>query len=136
MDFNDLLNLMVEKKSSDLFITDGVAPSMKINGQIVPISKNSLSGEVIGQLLHSIMSEKQRREFAETRECNFAIMNREKTARFRVSAFQQRDMPGMVLRRIETKIPSIDDLQLPPVLKDLSMTKRGIIIFCRRDRHR
>ncbi|MCG9481163.1 PilT/PilU family type 4a pilus ATPase [Acinetobacter pittii] len=129
MDFNDLLNLMVEKKSSDLFITDGVAPSMKINGQIVPISKNSLSGEIIGQLLHSIMSEKQRKEFADTRECNFAIMNRDKTARFRVSAFQQRDMPGMVLRRIETKIPSIDDLQLPPVLKDLSMTKRGIIIF-------
>ncbi|MFY0084478.1 type IV pili twitching motility protein PilT, partial [Acinetobacter baumannii] len=73
--------------------------------------------------------EKQRKEFAETRECNFAIMNRDKTARFRVSAFQQRDMPGMVLRRIETKIPSIDDLQLPTVLKDLSMTKRGIIIF-------
>jgi twitching motility protein PilU len=56
-------------------------------------------------------------------------MNREKTARFRVSAFQQRDMPGMVLRRIETKIPTMDDLKLPPVLKDLAMTKRGIIIF-------
>lgn len=87
MDFNDLLNLMVEKKSSDLFITDGVAPSMKINGQIVPISKNSLSGEVIGQLLHSIMSEKQRREFAETRECNFAIMNREKNGAFSCQCF-------------------------------------------------
>jgi twitching motility protein PilU len=101
MDFNDLLNLMIQQSASDLFITADVEPSMK-NGQIVPVSKSKLSGEVVGQLLHSIMSDKQRKEFAETRECNFAIVNREKTARFRVSAFQQRDMPGMVLRRIET----------------------------------
>ena len=129
MDFNDLLNLMIQQKASDLFITADVEPSMKINGQILPIAKAKLTGEITGQLLNSIMSEKQRKEFAETRECNFAISNRDKTARFRVSAFQQRDQPGMVLRRIETVIPTMDELKLPPILKELAMTKRGIIIF-------
>ena len=129
MDFNDLLNLMIQQKASDLFITADVEPSMKINGQILPIAKTKLTGEITGQLLNSIMSEKQRKEFAETRECNFAISNRDKTARFRVSAFQQRDQPGMVLRRIETVIPTMDELKLPPILKELAMTKRGIIIF-------
>ncbi|GAH40693.1 unnamed protein product, partial [marine sediment metagenome] len=129
MDFNDLLNLMIQQNASDLFVTADVEPSMKINGQIVPVAKTKLSGEIVGQLLHSIMSDKQRKEFADTRECNFAITNREKTARFRVSAFQQRDMPGMVLRRIETVIPTMDELKLPAILKDLAMTKRGIIIF-------
>ena len=129
MDFNDLLNLMIQQKASDLFVTAEVEHSMKINGQIVPVAKTKLTGEIVGQLINSIMSDKQRKEFTETRECNFAIMNREKTARFRVSAFQQRDQPGMVLRRIETKIPTMDELKLPPVLKDLAMTKRGIIIF-------
>ena len=129
MDFNDLLNYMIQQKASDLFITADVEPSMKINGQIVPVAKGKLTGDVARQLLNSIMSEKQRKEFADTHECNFAIMNRDKTARFRVSAFQQRDMPGMVLRRIETQIPTMDELKLPPVLKELAMTKRGIIIF-------
>ncbi len=129
MDFNDLLNLMIQQKASDLFITADVEPSMKINGQIVPVAKTKLSGEVIAQLIYAIMSEKQRQEFEKTRECNFAISNRDKTARFRVSAFQQRDMPGMVLRRIETKIPTLEELNLPPTLKDLALEKRGIIIF-------
>lgn len=129
MDFNDLLNMMIQQQASDLFITADVEPSMKINGQILPISKTKLTGEITGQLLNSIMSEKQRKEFAETRECNFAINNRDQTARFRVSAFQQRDQPGMVLRRIETVIPTMDELKLPPILKELAMAKRGIIIF-------
>lgn len=129
MDFNDLLNLMIQQNASDLFVTADVEPSMKINGQIVPVAKTKLSGEIVGQLVNSIMTDKQRKEFADTRECNFAITNREKTARFRVSAFQQRDMPGMILRKIETHIPTMDDLKLPEVLKELAMTKRGIIIF-------
>ena len=87
MDFNDLLNLMIQQQASDLFMTADVEPSMKINGQILPIAKTKLTGEITGQLLNSIMSEKQRKEFAETRECNFATSNRDKTARFRVSAF-------------------------------------------------
>nr|MBP8207913.1 PilT/PilU family type 4a pilus ATPase [Acinetobacter sp.] len=94
-----------------------------------PVVKTKLNGEIIGQLIHSIMTDKQRKEFAETRECNFAITNKDKTARFRVSAFQQRDLPGMVLRRIETKIPTTEELKLPPILKDLAMTKRGIILL-------
>lgn len=129
MEFNDLLRLMVEKNGSDLFVTAGVAPSMKINGKIIPVTKTALSPEVVGQLIHSVMSDKQREEFRITRECNFAITDKDETARFRVSAFVQRDMPGMVLRRIETHIPSVEDLKLPTVIKDLAMTKRGIIIF-------
>ena len=129
MDFNDLLDLMITHKASDLFVTADVEPSMKINGEIIPVVKTKLNGEIIGQLIHSIMTDKQRKEFAETRECNFAITNKDKTARFRVSAFQQRDLPGMVLRRIETKIPTTEELKLPPILKDLAMTKRGIIIL-------
>ena len=129
MDFNDLLDLMITQKASDLFISADVEPSMKINGEIIPVGKTKLNAEVIAKLIHAIMSDKQRQEFAETRESNFAISNRDQTARFRVSAFQQRDMPGMVLRRIESKIPSIEELNLPPILKDLAMTKRGIIIF-------
>ena len=129
MDFNDLLDLMITHKASDLFVTADVEPSMKINGEIIPVVKTKLNGEIIGQLIHSIMTDKQRKEFAETRECNFAITNKDKTARFRVSAFQQRDLPGMVLRRIETKIPTTEELKLPPILKDRAMTKRGIILL-------
>ncbi|WP_026471019.1 PilT/PilU family type 4a pilus ATPase [Alkanindiges illinoisensis] len=129
MEFNDLLRLMVEKNGSDLFITAGVAPSMKINGKIIPVTKTALTPEVVGQLIHSVMTDKQREEFRITRECNFAITDKDETARFRVSAFVQRDFPGMILRRIETHIPSVEDLKLPTVIKDLAMTKRGIIIF-------
>lgn len=129
MDFNDLLNLMGEKKGSDLFITAGLEPCMKINGQLTPVARTKLTGEIVHHIAHSIMSEDQRKEFEETRECNFAITNREGNRRFRVSAFYQRDLPGMVLRRIEHQIPTADELKLPPVLKDLVMTKRGIIIF-------
>ena len=129
MEFNDLLKLMVEKASSDLFITAGVAPSMKINGKIVPVTKTALTPEIVGQLIDSVMTDKQKQEFATTHECNFAITDKDESARFRVSAFVQRDMPGMILRRIETTIPSVEDLKLPTIIKDLAMTKRGIIIF-------
>ncbi|MEY2863421.1 MAG: hypothetical protein RLY58_1128 [Pseudomonadota bacterium] len=129
MEFDDLLRLMVEKNASDLFITAGVAPSMKINGKIVPVTKSALGPEVVAQLIDGIMSPKQREEFRTTFECNFAITDKKESARFRVSAFMQRDLAGMVLRRIETKIPNVDDLKLPAVIKDLAMTKRGIIVF-------
>lgn len=129
MEFNDLLKLMVEKSGSDLFVTAGVAPSMKINGKIVPVTKTALTPEIVGQLIDSVMTDKQKQEFATTHECNFAITDKDETARFRVSAFVQRDMPGMILRRIETTIPTVEDLKLPTIIKDLAMTKRGIIIF-------
>ncbi|PWG61980.1 PilT/PilU family type 4a pilus ATPase [Spiribacter halobius] len=128
MDFNALLELLVNKKGSDLFITAGLPPSMKVAGRIMPITKNPLGAEQARQVVYSIMSERQREEFDATHECNFAI-SAKGLGRFRVSAFYQRNNVGMVLRRIETEIPSIEALRLPPILKDLSMTKRGLIIF-------
>lgn len=128
MEFEDLLKLMVEKGGSDMFITAGVPPSIKLNGKIVPITKSPLAPDMAREVVMSIMSEDQRLEFQRTKECNFAISARG-IGRFRVSAYYQRNLAGMVLRRIETKIPSVDDLKLPEIIKDLAMTKRGIIIF-------
>jgi len=128
MDFNSLLQLMVEKKGSDLFITAGAAPSMKIAGRITPVTKTKLAPEQAQQVVMSVMTAQQREEFQRTHECNFAI-SAPGLGRFRVSAFYQRNHCGMVLRRIETHIPTIEDLRLPPILKDLAMTKRGLIIF-------
>lgn len=128
MDFEGLLKIMVEKGASDLFITAGVAPSMKINGKIVPVTKASMTPEKTRETVLGVMSESQRKDFIATRECNFAISARG-IGRFRVSAFYQRNLVGMVLRRIETKIPQLDDLQLPPIIKELAMEKRGVIFF-------
>lgn len=128
MEFDKLLRLMVEKGASDLFITAGVAPSMKVHGQVVPITKNPLSPEKARELVLSVMTEKQRNEFLETSECNFAISARG-VGRFRVSAFHQRNLAGMVLRRIEVRIPRVEELGLPDVIKHMSMTKRGLVIF-------
>ena len=128
MDFDKLLQLMVDKKASDLFVTVGVPPSMKVNGQILPIGKSSLECPQARALVESVMDEDQRKEFRKNKELNFAI-SREGVGRFRVSAFYQRNEVGMVLRRIETVIPTTRDLLLPPILDELVMTKRGIIIF-------
>ena len=128
MEFEKLLRLMVEKGGSDLFITAGVPPSIKVNGKILPVSKTPMSPETTRETVHGIMNEQQRREFTENHECNFALSARG-IGRFRVSAFYQRNLAGMVLRRIETTIPTIDELNLPAVLKDLAMTKRGLVLF-------
>src|SRR5690606_25200236 len=128
MDLEQLLRLMVEKGGSDLFITAGVPPSMKVNGRILPVTKTALSPEMTRETVLGAMNEQQRREFAENHECNFAISARG-IGRFRVSAFYQRNLVGMVLRRIETHIPTLDDLKLPEVLKKLSLSKRGLILF-------
>ena len=128
MDFNALLNLMFEKKASDLFITAGRAPAIKVDGKIQDVSKSKLSAAQSMQVVLGIMSQKQRDEFENTKECQFAIVLEGK-GRFRVSAFTQRDSAGMVLRRIETEIPDSEDLNLPPILKELIMNKRGLVIF-------
>ena len=128
MDFTSLLKLMVNKKASDLFITAGVAPSMKINGRIAPVSQTVLTPEQAREVVYSVMNDQQRSEFEATNECNFAI-SATGVGRFRVSAFVQRNFAGMILRRIETTIPSVDDLQLPPIIKNLAMIKRGLVIF-------
>ncbi|MCK9606666.1 MAG: PilT/PilU family type 4a pilus ATPase [Methylomonas sp.] len=128
MDFKALLALMVEKKASDLFITAGKPPCMKIDGKVVDVSKNILTADQALKVVLSIMEQRQKDEFEHTKECQFA-MGVEGLGRFRVSAFTQRDAAGMVLRRIETHIPSSEDLHLPPVLKELIMYKRGLVLF-------
>jgi twitching motility protein PilU len=127
-DFTSFLKLMVHKKASDLFITAGVAPSMKVQGRIVPITQSPLSPQQARDMVINVMTPAQREEFEKTHECQFAI-SAQGVGRFRVSCFYQRNCVGMVLRRIESKIPSVDELNLPPVIKQLAMTKRGIIIF-------
>ncbi|MBT5292307.1 MAG: PilT/PilU family type 4a pilus ATPase [Cellvibrionales bacterium] len=128
MDIFPLLTSMVEKGASDLFITAGVPPSIKLNGKVVPISNTPLSPEATREAVLSIMNEDQRKEFVKTKELNFAVSARG-VGRFRASAFYQRNLTGIVIRRIETHIPQIDDLGLPDIVKDLSMTKRGLVVF-------
>lgn len=128
IDFTSFLKLMAHKKASDLFITAGVPPSMKLHGKLVPITQEPLTPTQSRDLVLNVMNPSQREEFEKTHECNFAI-GLAGVGRFRVSCFYQRNQVGMVLRRIETKIPTIDELNLPPVIKTLAMTKRGLIIF-------
>jgi len=128
MELEKLLKVVVDKNGSDLFITTGVPPSVKINGRIVPITKNALTPEQAREFVYGSMTEKQAREFDENHECNYALSARG-IGRFRVSAFFQRNLCGMVLRRIETEIPKLEDLDLPDVISELAMTKRGLIIF-------
>ncbi|MGY8889530.1 MAG: PilT/PilU family type 4a pilus ATPase [Pseudomonadales bacterium] len=128
MDFDKLLKVVVEQGASDLFITAGLPPSIKVNGKMMPMSKTPLTAEQSREMVHSTMTEAQVQEFESERECNFAIHSAT-AGRFRVSSFYQRNFAGMVLRRIETHIPSCDDLKLPEVVKQLAMTKRGLIIF-------
>ena len=128
MDFKELLTLMVQKKASDLFITADKPPAVKVNGKLEDLATAKLTQDQSMQAVKGIMNQKQRDEFDNTRECNFALSLPE-LGRFRVSAFTQRDAAGMVLRRIESKIPDADELHLPHTLKDLIMQKRGLVIF-------
>ncbi len=128
IDFTSFLKLMAHQKASDLFITAGMPPSMKLHGKIAPITQSPLTPQQARDLVLNVMTPPQREEFERTHECNFAI-GVAGVGRFRVSCFYQRNQVGMVLRRIESKIPSVDELALPPIIKTLAMTKRGIIIF-------
>ena len=128
LELNALFSTMIKKKASDLFIIAGRAPSFKVDGRIVSTSKVALTPNQSAEYVRSVMTEPQWQEFNHTNECNFAITARG-IGRFRVSAFSQRDSFGMVIRRIETRIPTFEELHLPPILRDLSMTKRGLVIF-------
>jgi len=125
---HDLLKLMLAKKASDLFITASFPPPMKIDGKMTPVSNQQLTPQHTQDLARAIMNDKQAAEFESTKECNFAI-SPAGISRFRVNAFVQQGRIGMVLRTITTAIPNFDDLGLPPVLKDVAMTKRGLVIF-------
>ena len=128
IDFTSFLKLMAHQKASDLFITSGMPPSIKVNGKISPITQTPLTSQQSRDLVLNVMTPAQREEFEKTHECNFAI-GVAGVGRFRVSCFYQRNQVGMVLRRIEARIPTVEELNLPPIIKTLAMTKRGIIIF-------
>ena len=127
-DFTSFLKLMVHKKASDLFITAGVPPSLKVQGRIGPVTQSPLSVQQARDMVLNVMTPAQREEFEKTHECQFAI-SAQGVGRFRVSCFYQRGCVGMVLRRIEAKIPTTEELHLPQVIQQLAMTKRGIIIL-------
>jgi len=125
---NSLLVMMVQRKASDLFLTAGFAPALKIDGEITAVSKTVLSGIHTLTLARSIMNDKQAAEFERSDECNFAI-NPPGTGRFRCSAFMQQNNVGIVIRTINTTIPRFEELMLPPILRDIVMAKRGLVIF-------
>jgi len=124
----DLLKLMIEKEGSDLFITVGFPPAIKIHGKITPVSKTELTADNTKALAYAVMNDKQLKEYEATKECNFAV-NPVGVGRFRANAFIQQGYCGLVMRTIETEIPNLDKLKLPEVLKDIVMTKRGLVIM-------
>lgn len=123
-----LLKIMDERGGTDLFITVGVPPTLSFRGRTETISETVLTPEMAEGLVHSVMTEEQKSEFLRTKESNFAI-NIEGVARFRISAFYQRDLVGMVVRRVQTRIPTIEELGLRPIVKELIMEPSGLIIF-------
>jgi len=125
---HNLLRGMISKNASDLFITTGFPPAFKVDGKMTPVSNQSLTPQHTQELARSIMNDRQAAEFEATHECNFAI-SPPSIGRFRVNVFMQQQRVGMVLRTITTKIPDLDALGMPPVLKDIVMTKRGLVIL-------
>lgn len=127
MDLERWLTEMVQKKASDLFIMAGVPAMMKINGEMVSLNSDKQTSVQTEAIVLSMMNEEQKNQFLKTKELNFAIC-KENLGRFRVSAFQQRSVIGAVLRRIETIIPSLEQLSVPPILAELSLVQRGLVI--------
>ncbi|MDO8347005.1 MAG: PilT/PilU family type 4a pilus ATPase [Rugosibacter sp.] len=125
---HQLLSMMVQKKGSDLFITANFPPAIKVDGKMTPVTTQALSPQHTQELARAIMNDKQAAEFEATKECNFAI-SPTGIGRFRVNAFVQQGRVGIVLRTINVQIPEFEDLKLPPVLKDVAMTKRGLVLF-------
>lgn len=128
MNFTDWLEIMTRNQGSDMFVTADKEPCIKVNGTLQPIASGKLTRDQSWQVVTSIMTEEQQREFMQSHECNFAI-EAPGLGRFRVSAYMQRDNAAMVLRRIQTEVPHWEDLSLPPVLSKLVMQKRGLILF-------
>jgi len=125
---HNLLRGMISKKASDLFITAGFPPAFKIDGKMTPVSSQPLTHQHTQELARSIMNDRQTAEFEATHECNFAI-SPHGIGRFRVNVFMQQQHVGMVMRTITTKIPDLDELGMPSTLKDIVMTKRGLVIL-------
>ena len=125
---HNLLRGMIAKKASDLFITAGFPPAFKVDGKMTPVSSQPLSHQHTRELARSIMNDRQTAEFEASHECNFAI-SPHGIGRFRVNVFMQQQQVGMVMRTITTKIPDLDAMGMPPILKDIVMTKRGLVIL-------
>jgi twitching motility protein PilU len=123
----DLLRAMAQRGGSDLFVTAGFPPAMKVDGELTQLTDKPLGPDQSALLVRAIMNDKQSKEFDSTKEANFAI-NPRGIGRFRVSAFVQQGRTGAVLRTIKTDIPRLEDLKLPKVLEEISMTKRGLVI--------
>ena len=125
---NDLLRLLVSRNGSDLFITADFPPALKVDGKITKVSPQPLTSQHTMALARSVMNDKQAAEFERTKECNFAVAP-QGIGRFRVNAFVQQGSVGLVFRLIPQEIPTVDGLGLPPILKELAMTKRGLVIM-------
>ena len=125
---NDLLRLMVSRSGSDLFLTSDFPPAIKVDGKVTKVSPQPLTGQHTMALARAVMNDKQSGEFERTKECNFAI-SPQGIGRFRVNAFVQQGHVGLVMRTIPQTLPTIDTLNLPKVLKEVAMTKRGLVIF-------
>ncbi len=124
----DLLRLMTQKNGSDLFITASFPPAIKVDGRVTPVSNQALTAQHTAELARSIMNDRQAAEFEATKECNFAI-SPSGIGRFRVNALSQQGRVAVVCRTINQTIPTLDELGLPTVLKDIAMAKRGLVIF-------
>ena len=125
---NDLLRLMISRNGSDLFLTADFPPAIKVDGKVTKVSPQPLTGQHTMALARAVMNDKQSAEFERTKECNFAI-SPQGIGRFRVNAFVQQGHVGLVLRTIPQILPTIDGLKLPEVLKEVAMTKRGLVVF-------
>ncbi len=125
---NDLLRLMISRNGSDLFLTADFPPAIKVDGKVTKVSPQPLTGQHTLALARAVMNDKQAAEFERTKECNFAV-SPQGVGRFRVNAFIQQGQVGLVLRTIPRVLPTIDTLGLPQVLKDIAMTKRGLVVL-------
>ena len=125
---NDLLRLMISRTGSDLFLTADFPPAIKVDGKVTKVSPQPLTGQHTLALARAVMNDKQAAEFERTKECNFAV-SPQGVGRFRVNAFVQQGQVGLVFRTIPATLPTIDSLGLPPVLKEVALTKRGLVIF-------
>ncbi|MCE9549607.1 MAG: PilT/PilU family type 4a pilus ATPase [Betaproteobacteria bacterium] len=125
---HNLLRGMITQKASDLFITAGFPPAFKVDGKMTPVSQQILTPQHTMDLANSIMNDRQAAEFEASHECNFAI-SPAGIGRFRVNVFMQQQRIGMVLRTITTKIPDLTQMGMPEVLKDVAMTKRGLVLL-------
>jgi len=127
MNLEPFLEMMSARKAADLFISVGAPPSAKIHGKLIPLTKTPITEEQARDAAFGIMTDKQKEDFLATNECNFAIHSR--FGRFRASCFMQKNCTSIVMRRIEETIPELEDLELPPIIQKLAMTRLGLILF-------